>query len=90
MLFRRKKELQSLLEATRKSLGMAENKAEKLAKEVKELNEENHALYEESKGLRKMNAEMESRISDLEIQCEFLANNLSKKKRELVGLGTSN
>ena len=90
MLFRRKKELQSLLEATRKSLGMAENKAEKLAKQAKELHEENHALYEENKELRKMNAEMESRISDLEVQCEFLFNNLSKKKRELVDNGKAN
>lgn len=63
MFGRKSKELQSLLEATRKSLKVAEMRAEKL---------------------KKLNDKNERRIKELEEECEFLFNNLSKKKRELL------
>lgn len=34
--------------------------------------------------LVKDNKALKTRVSDLEVECEFLFNNLSKKKRELV------
>lgn len=66
-----------LLEATRKSLAVEQFRVDERDKFIESQRNENHALYEENK-------ELKVRIADLEAQCEFLFNNLSKKKRELV------
>lgn len=74
MLFRKTKELQSLVNASRKALVNAEEKIMQRNKLIEDKVKENK--------------ELKARIVDLENNVEFLANNLSAKKRELVGIGT--
>lgn len=81
MLFRKTKELQSLVNASRKALVNAEEKIEDL-QHLRLQDQRNNAL------ILKENAKLKARIVDLENNVEFLANNLSAKKRELVGIGT--
>ena len=81
MLFRKTKELQSLVNASRRALVNAEEKIEDL-KQLRLQDQRNNAL------ILKENAKLKARIVDLENNVEFLANNLSAKKRELVGIGT--
>lgn len=69
-MFRRKRELQSLVNASRKSLAEAEMKIAERNKLIKLEVEEN--------------ARLKDKIKDLENNIEFLVNNLSSKKRELV------
>ena len=70
MLFRTRKEMQSLINASRKSLKNAEEKIEQRNNLLRSQTEEIKAL--------------KSRIKDLENNVEFLYNNLTPKKRELV------
>ena len=94
MLFRKTKELQSLVNASRKALVNAEEKIEDL-QHLRLQDQRNNAL------ILKENAKLKARIVDLENNVEFLYNNLSaknkaliegnkkrNKKRELVGIGT--
>ncbi len=81
MLFRKTKELQSLVNASRKALTDAEKKIEDL-KHLRLQEQRNNEL------ILKENAKLKAKIVDLENNVEFLANNLSAKKRELVGIGT--
>lgn len=81
MLFRKTKELQSLVNASRKALTDAEKKIEDL-KHLRLQEQRNNEL------ILKENAKLKDKIVDLENNEEFLANNLSAKKRELVGIGT--
>ena len=74
MLFRKTRELQSLVNASRKALVNAEEKIIQRNKLIEDKVKENK--------------ELKARIVDLENNVEFLANNLSAKKRELVGIGT--
>lgn len=70
-MFRRKKEMQSLINASRKSLAEAENKITERNKIIKNQMEENKLL--------------KAKIVDLENNIEFLTNNLcSRKLKELV------
>lgn len=69
-MFRSRKEMQSLIDSNRKSLAEAELQ-----------------IAERNKLIRNEIAEKEqlkSKIKDLENNIEFLVNNLSAKKRELV------
>ena len=71
MFFRRKiKELESLVEASRKSLRRAEDQIRQRNKLIENQHNENK--------------ELKSRITDLENNVELLVNNLTPKKRELV------
>ena len=70
MLFRTRKEMQSLINASRKSLKNAEEKIEQRNNLLRSQTEEIKAL--------------KIRIKDLENNVEFLYNNLTPKKRELV------
>ena len=70
MFFRKNKELQSLVNSSRKSLKDAEEKITERNKLIKHLLEEKE--------------ELKARNTDLEKNIEFLFNNLSKQKRELV------
>ena len=70
MFFRKIKELQSLVNSSRKSLKDAEEKITERNKLIKHLLEEKE--------------ELKARNTDLENNIEFLFNNLSKQKRELV------
>lgn len=70
MFFRKNKELQSLVNSSRKSLKDAEEKITERNKLIKHLLEEKE--------------ELKARNTDLENNIEFLFNNLSKQKRELV------
>lgn len=56
-MFRRTKELQSLVEATRKALKEAEDKAENRNAVIKDMEEQAKALYEENKDLKFENEE---------------------------------
>lgn len=70
MFFKTRKEMQSLINASRKSLKNAEEKIEQRNNLLRSQTEEIKAL--------------KSRIKDLENNVEFLYNNLTPKKRELV------
>lgn len=70
MFFKTRKEMQSLINASRKSLKNAEEKIEQRNNLLRSQTEEIKAL--------------KSRIKDLENNIEFLYNNLTPKKRELV------
>ena len=70
MFFKTRKEMQSLINASRKSLKTAEEKIEQRNNLLRSQTEEIKAL--------------KSRIKDLENNVEFLYNNLTPKKRELV------
>ena len=61
-MFRRTKELQSLVEATRKALKEAEDKAENRNAVIKDMEEQAKALYEENKDLRFENEEQQDLI----------------------------
>lgn len=69
-MFRSRKEMQSLINASRKSLANAEE-------QIQERNEIIRNEIEE-------NARLREKVKDLEINVDFLINNLSAKKRELV------
>lgn len=69
-MFKRRKEMQSLINSSRKSLAEAENK-------ITERNKLMKYQYETNKKLK-------TKIVDLENNIEFLVNNLSPKKRELA------
>lgn len=75
-MFRRKKEMQSLIDSNRKTLADAEGKIQERNKLLE--------IYV------KRNAELKNRIVDLENNVEFLVNNLSAKKKELVRPGNQN
>ena len=94
MLFRKTKELQSLVNASRKALANAEDQIEDLLHLRLQEKHNNEIILKE-------NAKLKARIVDLENNVEFLYNNLSaknkeliednkkrNKKRELVGIGT--
>ena len=94
MLFRKTKELQSLVNASRKALANAEDQIEDLLHLRLQEQHNNEIILKE-------NAKLKARIVDLENNVEFLYNNLSaknkeliednkkrNKKRELVGIGT--
>lgn len=66
-----------MLEETKKAWFEDTIRIDERDKFIESQREENHALYEENKELRE-------RIADLEVQCEFLFNNLTPKKRELI------
>ena len=70
MFFKTRKEMQSLINASRKSLKNAEEKIEQRNNLLRSQTEEIKAL--------------KSRIKDLENNVEFLYNNLTPKKRALV------
>ena len=70
MFFKTRKEMQSLINVSRKSLKNAEEKIEQRNNLLRSQTEEIKAL--------------KSRIKDLENNVEFLYNNLTPKKRELV------
>ena len=70
MFFKTRNEMQSLINASRKSLKNAEEKIEQRNNLLRSQTEEIKAL--------------KSRIKDLENNVEFLYNNLTPKKRELV------
>ena len=69
-MFKKRKEMQSLIDASRKSLARAEVK----------IAERNKLLRNEIKEKE----QLKSKIKDLENNIEFLINNLSPKKRELA------
>ena len=70
MIFKTRKEMQSLIDSSRRSLKNAEEKIEQRNNLLRSQTEEIKAL--------------KSRIKDLENNVEFLYNNLTPKKRELV------
>lgn len=76
MFFRKQKEMQGLINATRKSLLNAETK----------ITERNKLIEYQSKDIR----EMKARITDLENNVEFLVNNLSAQKKKLIRPGNQN
>lgn len=76
MLFKKIKELQSLVNASRKSLAEAEEK----------ITERNKLIEIQ----RAENKKLKAKIVDLENNIEILYNNLSSKKRELVRPKTQN
>lgn len=80
-MFRRNKELQSLVDSSRKSLKRAE-------KEVKELTKENKALYEENKDLRFEIDELKDILKEIvnlsRTQQYGSVKNLQNKLKELV------
>lgn len=65
-MFRRTKELQSLVEATRKALKEAEDKAENRNAVIKDMEEQAKALYEENKDLRFENEEQQDLIKRID------------------------
>lgn len=69
-MFKTRKEMQSLIDASRKSLANAEE-------QIQERNEIIRNQLEE-------NARLKEKVKVLEINVDFLINNLSAKKRELV------
>ena len=69
-MFRSRKEMQSLIDSSRKSLAEAELQIAERNKLIK-----NEIAEKE---------QLKSKIKDLENNIEFLVNNLSAKKRELV------
>ncbi len=75
-MFRRKKEMQTLINASRKALAEAEEKVTERNKLLE--------VYVER------NAEQKRKIVDLENNIEFLVNNLSPKKKELARPGNQN
>ena len=100
-MFKRTKELQSLVDASRKNLKDAERKVENrniliadLQKQNKELTNENIALYEENKDLRFENEEQKELIARIKrIATSNRYNNekaILNKIKELVDLPKSN
>lgn len=77
MFFRKIKELEGLVKASRTALDKAETKLriEKSKVHYRDI------LIKDMQGNQK---ELERRIVDLENNVEFLVNNLSKQKRELI------
>lgn len=75
-MFKRRKELQGLVNASRKALTEAETKIAERNKLLEYKCEENKVL--------------KAKIVDLENNIEFLVNNLSSKKRELVQRSNQN
>lgn len=71
-----RKEMQSLIDSSRKSLGDAEERVCQRNKLIKDL--------------RKENDDLKARIVDLENNVEFLVNNLSAKKRASLNLDKQN
>lgn len=69
-MFKRRKEMQALINASRKSLAEAEERIDERNKLIKNQAEEIKALKD--------------RIVDLENNIEFLYNNLSTSKKKLV------
>lgn len=65
-MFRRTKELQSLVEATRKALKEAEDKVENKNILIKDMEEQAKALYEENKDLRFENEEQQDLIKRID------------------------
>ena len=76
MLFRKYKEMQGLINASRKALAEAETR----------ITERNKLIECQSKDIR----EMKVRITDLENNVEFLVNNLSAQKKKLIRPGNQN
>ena len=70
MFFKTRKEMQGLINSSRKSLANAEEK----------INQRNKLLRNQTDEI----IELKARIKDLENNVEFLYNNLTPKKRELV------
>lgn len=70
MFFKTRKEMQSLIDSSRRSLKNAEEKIE----------QRNKLLRNQTNEIK----ELKARIKDLENNVEFLYNNLTPKKRELV------
>ena len=70
MFFKTRKEMQGLINSSRKSLANAEEKIEQRNKLLRNQTDEI--------------IELKARIKDLENNVEFLYNNLTPKKRELV------
>ena len=70
MFFKTRKEMQSLINSSRKSLADAEEK----------IKQRNKLLRNQTDEI----IELKSKIKDLENNVEFLYNNLTPKKRELV------
>jgi len=82
-MFRRRKEMQSLINASRKNLEVAENKAKELSKQLQSANkieERNKIIERQEKTIQ----EKQEKIDDLMNNVEFLYNNLSPKKKALV------
>ncbi len=77
MLFRKTRELQSLVNASRKALTDAEKKIEDL-KHLRLQEQHNNEL------ILKENAKLKARIVDLENNIELLYNNLSAKNKALI------
>lgn len=65
-MFRRTKELQSLVEATRKALKEAESKVENRNTLIKDMEEQAKALHEENKDLRFENEEQQDLIKRID------------------------
>lgn len=65
-MFKRTKELQSLVDASRKALKEAEDKVENRNILIKDMEEQAKALYEENKDLRFENEEQKDLISRIE------------------------
>ncbi len=75
-IFKTRKELQSLVNASRKSLAEAEER----------VFERNKLIGYQADEIK----ELKSKIKDLENNVEFLVNNLTKLKKELVRPGNQN
>ncbi len=65
-MFKRTKELQSLLDASRKALKEAEDKVENRNILIKDMEEQAKALYEENKDLRFENEEQQDLIKRID------------------------
>lgn len=87
-MFKRTKELQSLVEATRKSLKDAESKVENRNMLIKEMEEQAKALYEENKDLdfkyEKQKEVLKEIYSLSKTQQYGSVKNLQNKLKELV------
>ena len=87
-MFRRTKELQSLVEATRKALKEAEDKAENRNAVIKDMEEQAKALYEENKDLDfkyEEQKEVLKEIYNLSTTQQYgSVKNLQNKLKELV------
>ena len=76
MFFRKYKEMQGLINASRKALAEAETR----------IVERNKLIEYQSNDIK----EMKSRITDLENNVEILVNNLSLQKKKLIRPGNQN
>lgn len=81
---RKIQEMQSLINASRKDLEIAENEAKGLSKQLqlanKKIEERNKIIERQDKKIQRM----QNKIDDLMNNVEFLYNNLSSKKKALV------